>query len=118
MISCRIDSINLQKAMSKADPIKRAVLMSYSLAAIRDTNQYVPYREGRLRQSANSESVPEQGRIIYGSAAVPYARPQYYGYPNKTWPGTTEKWFDVSSQRNKTKWEREAQQAADKVAKS
>ena len=37
---------------------------------------------------AETESVPEDGLLVWGNASVPYARAQYYGLPNKRWPGT------------------------------
>ena len=103
-------------AARKAAPIEHAAVGAYALAAVRDTEPLVPYLNGPLRESAHSESMPEEGRIIYGSAAVPYARAQYYGCPRKRWPGTTTEWFPKAKQKHGAAWAREAQAAAKEAA--
>lgn len=99
-------------AKRKGPLAKAAAVAGYVLAAIRDSEPYVPYVTGALRGTAHSESDPEAGRIVYGSAAVPYARPQYYGCPNKTWPGTTTEWFQKAREEHEGAWAREAEAAA------
>ena len=46
------------------------------------------------------------------AAAVPYARPQYYGCPRKTTPGTTTRWFDAAKAVYGATWAKEAELAA------
>lgn len=82
-----------------------------TLAAIADTRPYVPRLSGDLVASGESESQPQRGLVIYGSSAVPYARAQYYGLPNKTGsfhPKATSEWFVHSKAANKGRWERVA----------
>lgn len=107
-----VKSADATGAKRKGPLAKAAAVVAYALAAIRDSEPYVPYVTGALRGTAHSESGPEAGRIVYGSAAVPYARPQYYGCPNKTWPGTTMEWFPKAKERHGQAWAREAEAAA------
>lgn len=111
-----VKSVDASRAKSKAAPIEKAAVGAYAMAAIRDTEPLVPYLNGPLRESAHSESMPEEGRIIYGSAAVPYARAQYYDHPHKRWPGTTTEWFPKAKQKHGDAWTREAQEAAKEAA--
>lgn len=111
-----VKSADVSGARHKAVPIKEAAVGAYALAAIRDTEPLVPYLNGPLRGTAHSESMPEEGKIIYGSPAVPYAHAQYYDYPHKRWPGTTMKWFPKAKQKHGDAWTREAQAAAKEVA--
>lgn len=73
-------------------------------AAIGDTEQYVPFEHGALRETARTESVPEEGKIVYGNNSVRYAAAQYYACPNKTYPGTCNEWFSASLAANLPKW--------------
>ncbi len=109
-------SANVTPAEQKAGPIERAAVGAYAMAAIRDTEPLVPYLNGPLRGSAHSESVPEKGRIIYGSASVPYARAQYYSHPHKRWPGTEMEWFPKAEAKHAGKWTHEAERAAKEAA--
>lgn len=112
----RMKSADVSRAAAKGRPLEVAVVSAYTLAAIRDTEPIVPYVTGALRETAHSQSAPEAGRLIYGSAAVPYARPQYYGYPNKTWPGTEMQWWPKAHEAHGAAWLREAQAAAEEAA--
>ena len=111
-----VKSADVAGATRKAAPIKEAAVSAFTMAAIRDTEPLVPYVTGALRGTAHTESEPERGRLIYGSAAVPYARPQYYGNPNKTWPGTIMQWWPPSLQAHQAAWIRESQAAAREAA--
>ena len=111
-----VKSADVSGAARKAVPIEKAAVGAYAMAAIRAAEPLVPYLNGPLRGSAQSESTPEEGRIIYGSAAVPYARAQYYGCPHKRWPGTTTEWFPKAQAKHGDAWTREAQEAAKEVA--
>ncbi len=62
--------------------------------AMSDMEQFVPKRQGHLRDSVHATS--DGGQITY---AMPYAKAQFYGiindkYPvhNYTTPGTTKRW--------------------------
>lgn len=117
-IDVRLRSIDLAKALAKAGKMERQVRAMVTIAAREDTKPYVPYKQGPLRDSANTESQPEDGLLVYGSSSVPYAAAQYYGLPGKRTPGTTMQWFEHSKSANLSKWIRIAQEEAEKVAKS
>lgn len=114
----RLRSADLSKALAKGDAMGRGVTAMVTLAAREDTKPYVPYLTGDLRGTAETESVPEEGLLVYGSASVPYARAQYYGLPGKTWPGTVMQWFDHSKAANISKWIRVAEKEAKQIADS
>ncbi len=107
-----VKGADVSGATRKAVPIEKAAVGAYAMAAIRDAESLVPYLTGALRGTAHSESMPEEGKVIYGSAAVPYARAQYYSCPHKNWPGTTTEWFPKAKERHGDAWACEAQAAA------
>jgi hypothetical protein len=112
MISCRVKSLNLRGAVKKAERAEKRVKAMVTLAAREDTKPYVPYVTGALRQSAEINSIPEQGLLVYGGPGVPYARAQYYRLANKSWPGTTMQWFEASRAANRRRWETIAEEEA------
>ncbi len=114
-MTVRIKSFDIAPAIAKGQEAVTAVRGMVTLAVREDTKPYVPYVSGDLRGTAETESVPEEGKLVYGNASVPYARAQYYGLPNKTWPGTVMQWFEESKAVNMPAWERVAQEAAQEV---
>ena len=115
-VSMKASKIDLSGAERKAQLMEHAVQAAVVMAAMRDSNPLVPYETGALRGSAETQSQPEQGKLVYGSAAVPYARPQYYGCPNKTWPQTTTRWFEHAADAHLARWIDEGRRAAEEVA--
>lgn len=115
-VSMHVSKIDLSGAEGKATLIADAVQAAVTIAARRDSEPYVPYLTGALRGSAETESQPEQGKLVYGNAAVPYARPQYYSCPGKTWPGTTTRWFEHAADARLAQWIEEGRRAAEEVA--
>lgn len=115
-IDVKLKSADLSGAIKKAGGMERTVRTQVTLAAREDTKPYVPYVTGDLRATAETESAPEEGLLVYGNASVPYAAAQYYGCPNKTWPGTQMQWFAPSKAANLTRWIRIAQTAAEEGA--
>lgn len=105
-VSARVAKVDVSKAQGKALLAHRKALTATTEAARVDTEPYVPFVTGALRRTAETESQPTRGLLIYGSSAVPYASAQYYGLPGKTWPGTVMHWFQVSKARNGEKWRR------------
>lgn len=114
-MSVRVKSFDVSPAVAKGKDAAMAVRSMVTIAAREDTKPYVPYLMGDLRGTAETESVPEEGLLVYGNASVPYARAQYYGLPNKTWPGTVMQWFEASKAANMPAWERVGQEAAREV---
>ncbi len=115
-VSMKVSKIDLSGAERKAPLMAQAAQAAVVMAARRDSEPLVPYRTGALRGSAETQSQPEQGKLVYGSSAVPYARPQYYGRPNKTWPGTTTRWFEHAADAHLAQWIEEGRKAAEEVA--
>lgn len=111
-VTLRVVREDFSTAARKAETAEAAAKSALALAARRDSEQLVPYLTGDLRRTAETESRPEQGLLVYGNAAVPYARPQYYGCPRKTWPGTTMKWFEEAKSVFMESWAKEAQESA------
>ncbi|MDR3053321.1 MAG: minor capsid protein [Coriobacteriales bacterium] len=104
MITAKVGRIDMAPAIAKGADVARRATTMVTLAAREDTKPYVPYVTGALRSSAEIESAPEAGQLVYGSANVPYARAQYYGLPGKTCPGTVMQWFEASRAANLGKW--------------
>lgn len=104
MIGVRISKIDLSAAAKRGADWKRKATIALVENAREDTKPYVPYVSNALRRSAELESVPEAGKLVYGNAGVPYARAQYYGLPGKTYPGTCMQWFEASKAANLTRW--------------
>lgn len=117
-ITMRVQKADFTKAAAKSDLISQAVRSSLVLAAMRDANPLVPMLTGALRMSAESQSKPNEGQLIYGSAAVPYARPHYFapGGWHYTMPGTGPAWFDKAKQTHLPLWIREAEMAGKEAA--
>ena len=115
-VSIRVSEVDLSRAEAKSRRIRQVAQAALVMAARRDSEPFVPYLTGDLRRSAETESRPEKSVLKYGSAAVPYARPQYYGCPRKTWPGTTLRWFEAAKNAYGPLWIREAQAAAREAA--
>lgn len=77
---------------------------------IRDTRQFVPYDQGALESSVDSASEP--GAVRW---QTPYAREQYYGYPNKSRAKNiraTKEWFEAAKAAYLRTWVKVAKRAA------
>jgi len=116
-VGLKVTTIDLAKAFAKAGPMQQAVKTSVTLAAREDTKRFVPYQDGALRATAETESRPEEGLLIWGNASVPYARAQYYGLPGKRRPGTVMFWFESAKAAFLKKWVQIAQKECERFAK-
>lgn len=108
-VRCRVKSIDVSKAKRSVEADRKRAVVSVTEAARMDTLPYVPWVTGALARTADTESKPERGLLIYGNSAVPYARAQYYGMENKTteWhPLACMQWFERSKAVNSLKWRR------------
>lgn len=119
-IQIRVAAVNVGRALQKADLMETAAVTAISQAVVRDSEPYVPKREGKLRASAETESDYETGKIRYGSAAVPYAAPQYNapGGWKYTTPGTGPVWYSKAEGKHLKQWIKEGEQAAKEEAGS
>lgn len=68
-----------------------------------DTNEYVKFDQGQLKQSSYTASQPSRGLIIWNT---PYARKQYYeGRPRKVRnPKATILWCEEAKRRHLKEW--------------
>lgn len=117
-IQIRVAAVNVGLALQKADLMETAAVTAISQAVVRDSEPYVPKREGKLRDSAETESDYEVGKVRYGSAAVPYAAPQYNapGGWKYTTPGTGPDWYSKAEGKHLKQWIKEGEQAAKEEA--
>jgi hypothetical protein len=106
-MAMRVRTADFKGVAQKGATARRRIMSMLTLTVREDTKPYVPYVTGALRRSAELASVPDAGRLVYD---MPYARAQYYGLPNKTWPGTTMQWFEASLAANRQRWEQICQQ--------
>lgn len=113
----KVKKSNVSGAKKKSTAIQKATQAAIVMAARRDTEQFVPKVTGALRGTAHYQSEPEKGLLVYGDGNVTYARPQYYGCPNKTLPGTEMKWFEHAKPQYLPIWLREGEEAAKEAAK-
>lgn len=119
-VQIRVAAVDVGRALQKADLMETAAVTAISQAVVRDSEPYVPKREGHLRASAETESDYEAGKVRYGSASVPYAAPQYNapGGWNYTTPGTGPDWYSKAEGKHLKQWIKEGEQAAKEEASS
>ena len=72
---------------------------------IKDTDKYVPMKQGILKSSVIRSTVIGSGEVIY---STPYARRLYYGvsfnFDKRKHPQAQAYWFEASKAVNKNKW--------------
>ena len=82
---------------------RRAQLMLDQQVA-KDSNYYCPEDEGGLHKSVLPSAATGRGLLEWNEE---YARPQYYGLPNKSLdenPNARMKWFEAAKAVCKKKW--------------
>jgi hypothetical protein len=107
-VTMRVREVDTHKIPDKLSKANRRAAWAVTEQARMDTRPYVPRLSGDLVGTADTESQPERGLLVWGSFAVPYAQKQYYTFPNKTkqfHPLATMRWFEVSKGVNGKKWE-------------
>ncbi len=108
-VTCRIKKADFSGVSAKAAIAKKRATVAMTDAARMDTLPYVPWVSGDLARTADTESKPERGLLIYGNFGVPYARAQYYAMPNKTTDGHPQaamQWFEKAKAAKKVSWRR------------
>ena len=110
-------SVRLDGALNKMYEARKAAITAIAQSAARDSEPLVPRLTGDLRQTAEVNSIYDEGKLIWGDASVPYARPHYYapGDWNYTTPGTGPEWFEKAKQKHLDQWIKEGEQAAKEV---
>lgn len=117
-VGFRVSAVDLGRAIQKADLMETAAVTAIAQGVVRDSEPYVPKREGKLRASAEIEIDYESGKVRYGNASVPYAAPQYNapGGWNYTTPGTGPDWYSKAEGKHLKQWIKEGEQAAKEEA--
>lgn len=117
-VSFRVSAVDLGRAMQKADLMETAAITAIAQGVVRDSKPFVPKREGNLRQTGETESDYESGKVRYGNASVPYAAPQYNapGGWNYTTPETGPDWYSKAEGKHLKQWIKEGEQAAKEEA--
>ena len=104
-IAAKLD-FDTAKIMQKINKNASAAQKRLDAAVLADSNKYCPMQTGTLQKSAIIATVIGSGRVSW---ATPYARAQYYDYPDKRHnrnPNATGKWFETAKARHMKKWER------------
>lgn len=116
-VSFRVSAVDLGRAMKKADLMETAAVTAIAQGVVRDSEPFIPKREGNLRKTGETESDYEEGKVRYGSASVPYAAPQYDapGGWSYTTPGTGPRWFDEAQAKHMKQWLAEGKKAVKEV---
>lgn len=76
----KVDMGRIKPRFDKQFARAEAALTEQVLA---DSTRYVPRASGDLQMSGRAESRPGLSTVQWGGSLAPYARAQYYGYPNK-----------------------------------
>jgi len=105
--------VNISKhaVMAKVQDAWNAGLAALTEEIKNDCNQYCKWREGALNRSADTHSIPSEGKIIW---QTPYARRQYWEIPTAVTdvnPNATWKWCEVAKRKHLRQWEAQAQRA-------
>lgn len=86
-----------------------------------DTEEFLPMRQGNLRNMSKATTIYGSGEVIYGGTGVPYARYLYYGkvmvgkppkhpinknlvFDKTAHPNAQAKWFEASKKKNLDYW--------------
>lgn len=82
---------------------------------LRDTTPFVPYAQGDLSRSGSTASDLGKGAVRW---YTPYARDQYYKFPNKSGavhPRATKEWFEAAKAAYLPTWVQVAKRAASRL---
>lgn len=102
MASVRVE-INATKIAGRVRQKWKANLPAITSVIRADTNEYVRFDQGQLKQSSYSASQLSQGRIIWNT---PYARRVYYtGKPRRVMnPNAAILWCEEAKHRHLKAW--------------
>ena len=103
MNNCKVE-IDIPKALNRFNPKYKRAQAWLDNEVLKDSDQYVPFRTGKLAQSGIIGTVIGSGKVIYNA---PYARRLYYGNHNfnkSKHPQASSQWFEKAKAANKKKW--------------
>jgi Minor capsid protein len=79
---------------------------------LKDSNYYIPYREGYLERSGVRRTNPGNGKVIWD---MPYARRLYYNpqfnFSKTAHPNAQGLWFEAAKAKKRAAWIRAAKEA-------
>ena len=104
-VAAKVD-FDTAKLMQKIKKNASVAQKRLDAAVLADSNKYCPMQTGTLQKSAIIATVIGSGRISW---VTPYARRQYYEYPDKRHsrnPNATGKWFETAKAKRMKEWER------------
>jgi len=98
--------LDVPRLLNKLQDKARKVRFWLKNEIAKDTDRFVPFRLGGLRQSVEPSVDAGDDRLVYD---VPYAKRLYHsrGY-RFTKPGTVDHWFEQAKAIHKDKWLRGA----------
>ena len=82
-------------------------LAALSEEILADCNEYCKEDQHTLIDSSLVHSKPDQGKLIW---ETPYAKRQYWEIKTSLTPGRTWKWCETAKRKNKSRWQRLAEQ--------
>lgn len=94
------ESLIRQKINNSVDATQKVL----DSQVLKDSNYYCPMDTSSLQKSAIQHTVIGSGKVVW---QTPYARKQYYDYPNKSHqknPNATMKWFESAKAKNLNNW--------------
>ena len=97
------DTARIMQKINKNASVAQKKLDAVVLA---DSNKYCPMQTGALQKSGIIATVIGSGLLSW---ETPYARKQYYEYPEKRHnrnPNATGKWFETAKANRIKEWER------------
>ena len=103
MNNCKVE-IDIPKALNRFNPKYKRAQAWLDNEVLKDSDQYVPFRTGKLAQSGIIGTVIGSGKVIYNA---PYARRLYYGNYNfykEEHKRASSQWFEKAKAVNKPKW--------------
>lgn len=96
--------LNTAGTISRFAPKYKKAQMFLDNEVLKDSSPYVPMQTGNLDRSGQRGTQLGSGKVIYNA---PYARPQYYRFPQKNkdkHPLASMAWFEKAKGVRKSSW--------------
>lgn len=93
-----------EKAKEKLEKRKAVAQAKLDAQVLKDSNFYIPFDTGSLKQSGILHTKIGSGKVIWDT---PYAKKQYYNFPNKRVdrnPNASGKWFEMAKAKKIKRW--------------
>lgn len=111
--------INLGNIIEKVDKAKRSAQMALDQQVLKDSNVFIPFDTGNLRNSSIQASRPGSGIIKWDTpyAARLFYHPEY-NFSKDENPRARGRWFDAAKAEYGAQWPGVAQRAVNAYLKS